>query len=243
MDLNKFRNMKFLLITIILIVSLIFIIPSVSPRSMDVKTIPSINKLNKDILNNIKPGYNFRFHSRFNDFKYSYFNTNEYDYKNIDHFDNDYKFNKIYFVNKFDKKFKTVKFSTASTDIREIDFSVIKEGSYNNIDYKQEIVIKNSEKLDSLWYEMFNDKNIPNIDFDENMVIAVFMGEKNTGGYSIQVKKIIKQDNKINVYFREFAPGKNCFVTQALTQPYQLVKLKDYNLPIKFIYDRVIREC
>jgi len=72
------------------------------------------------------------------------------------------------------------------------------------------------------------------------MVIAVFSEEKRTGGYGIEITRVEEnlEKGQMEVFFLETHPSPNSMVTQALTQPYHIVKLKKVDIPVVFIADR-----
>ncbi len=63
-------------------------------------------------------------------------------------------------------------------------------------------------------------KNLPleKTDFNQTAIVAVFAGEKNTGGYSLAVEK---SGDTISV--KVAAPPKDAMVTQSLTMPFKVV--------------------
>jgi hypothetical protein len=126
----------------------------------------------------------------------------------------------------------------------EISFKVIKQGSNNGIKEKRAIVIRSQSQWDALEKRMFphDEDSLPSINFNKHMAIAVFAGEKNTGGYSIKVDDITEH-GAIEVDILETSPGKNCIVTQALTQPYQIVSLKKSTKSVSFDFMNKIRKC
>ncbi|MBS3092847.1 protease complex subunit PrcB family protein [Candidatus Pacearchaeota archaeon] len=127
---------------------------------------------------------------------------------------------------------------------KEVHFTEIKKGITNDITQKQTRIIKSSESWSDLWTEMFPTEMIASaINFNESMVVAVFQGQKSTGGYDIKINKIVETSNKLLVYITETPPGKNCIVTQALTQPYNIIQLKHSEKPIEFIFEQKINEC
>ena len=75
---------------------------------------------------------------------------------------------------------------------------------------------------------------LPKIDFEKEMVIAVFMGERSSGGYSIEIIKIIRTEKEIVVEVEEKEPPSESLRTMALTQPYHIVVIKKSPLPIRF---------
>ncbi len=62
---------------------------------------------------------------------------------------------------------------------------------------------------------------IPTIDFNKKMLIALFMGEKNTGGFHISVDHILRSSNKTTVFVKETAP--QGMATMTITSPFCFV--------------------
>ncbi len=63
----------------------------------------------------------------------------------------------------------------------------------------------------------------------------ICMGEKNTGGYSLKIKKVNRDNNKTEIIVEEIEPGKNETVTMAFTTPTIVVEFPEYqeNIVIK----------
>jgi len=75
---------------------------------------------------------------------------------------------------------------------------------------------------------------VPKIDFEKEMVIAVFMGERKSGGYEIKITKIIKTEKEIVVEVEEKEPPRESLQSMALTQPYHIAVIKSSPLPVRF---------
>jgi hypothetical protein len=56
--------------------------------------------------------------------------------------------------------------------------------------------------------------------------IAVFSGKRNTGGYSIKVISIEDKEGQTNIIVEEKAPQQGDMVTQVITYPYTVIKVK-----------------
>ena len=99
-------------------------------------------------------------------------------------------------------------------------------------------VISTEEQWKEIWDKMFRylltQQELPKIDFDTEMILAAFMGERRTGGYEIRIKRIMKTDKEIVAYIEEREPDPESFRTMALTQPYHVVVIKKYSLPVRF---------
>lgn len=81
---------------------------------------------------------------------------------------------------------------------------------------------------------------LPTLDFNKEMLIAAFAGNKNSGGYLINVNEVNVLDDKIEINLVLIKPSTNCMVTSSITQPYTMVaaqpisdKPAHFNLQIK----------
>lgn len=72
---------------------------------------------------------------------------------------------------------------------------------------------------------VYSGDNPQTIDFEENRVILLDMGQRNTGGYGIGIESVSDAEDHVLVTVTLSVPGRDCIVTQALTNPYQLVKI------------------
>jgi len=67
------------------------------------------------------------------------------------------------------------------------------------------------------------DSNLPklSIDLKTNMVIAAFLGERSTGGYSVEITRAANGEIQV----KEVAPGKDMMVPQVITAPFKIVSV------------------
>ena len=115
------------------------------------------------------------------------------------------------------------------------DFETISRGTFGGLDEQGDYVI-NSE---GEWSELLNRTQIrfqeqPAIDFSKSTVIAVFLGTRSTGGYTIEIKDIVETDDEVMVYVEETSPGPGENVIMAVTQPYHIVKTKKITKEVVF---------
>ena len=103
---------------------------------------------------------------------------------------------------------------------------------------KQEI-IRNVDNWKTAWELAHKNETpapgLPQVDFEKNMVLVVFMGTKNSGGYSTKITKIVKLENGIEVTVEEESPGKDEATTQALTSPFHFAEVEKSEGEIKFV--------
>ena len=112
-------------------------------------------------------------------------------------------------------------------------------GQRSGVRKAEQLVIQTPEAWQKLWAEHTAKVEprppLPNVDFNREMVIAVFMGEKPTGGYSIQVTGVKASENALTVTYRTKQPPPDAIVTQALTQPFHFVAVPKSSRPVKFV--------
>jgi hypothetical protein len=83
----------------------------------------------------------------------------------------------------------------------------------------------------------------PEVDFAREMIIAVGLGRRSTGGYGIRVERIEDVGDHLRVIYSSSSPGPNCIVTQSITSPVALVRLKKSPKPITFAAVYETRDC
>jgi hypothetical protein len=72
---------------------------------------------------------------------------------------------------------------------------------------------------------MTEERNLPQLGddfFNSNIVIAAFLGQRNTGGYSVEIRR--QQNGQIRV--SEKAPAKGTMVPQMITAPFKVVSFE-----------------
>lgn len=71
-------------------------------------------------------------------------------------------------------------------------------------------------------------------DFNSDMLVALFMGEKPTAGYSIEIISIEKTADKVIVKYRENTPAEGAIEAQVITYPYCIKAIENTTLPVEF---------
>jgi hypothetical protein len=129
-----------------------------------------------------------------------------------------------------------------------ISFDDVDTGGFSGIGIRINYVIDDLETWETLWNDIHNTSTsvpeTPFVNFTSEVVIAVFLGEFVTGGYLVQITRIIPSLTGFTVHVREEHPGPNCIVTMSITRPYHIVKaMIDSRQSIGFEYEIVIRNC
>jgi hypothetical protein len=66
---------------------------------------------------------------------------------------------------------------------------------------------------------------VPRIDFNRSMVVAIFAGEKPTGGYSVVVDRVTSNGSTVTVHYHVAGPPRDAMTIQALTYPFCLIRI------------------
>ena len=102
-----------------------------------------------------------------------------------------------------------------------------------------QVIVTDENALSKLFSEINTNQEpgytVPNVDFGSDLIIALFMGEKTTGGFSIHVENIIETSSNIEIVYKEKGPKPTDMVTMAITHPYCIIKIKKPNKEIKFL--------
>ncbi len=117
---------------------------------------------------------------------------------------------------------------------QEIEFETLSMGYYSQVSQESSYVIKEEHELQQIW-DSIEENSPPVIDFESNMVLAVFQGEQPTGGYEIEIERIVETADKLQVYIKEISPDPDDMVIQALTYPYHIVKMPLVDKNVEFI--------
>ena len=116
--------------------------------------------------------------------------------------------------------------------------TTIQNGTSSGIREPLTMVVRTQGDWDTLWKRHASIQSppppAPAVDFSREMVAGVFAGEKNTGGYEVEITGVEVKDSRVYVRYGEKAPPSGGIVTQALTQPFHLIKLPKSDMPIVF---------
>jgi superfamily I DNA and RNA helicase len=118
---------------------------------------------------------------------------------------------------------------TAPTSTIQVAFQTIAKGNRSGVREFLQQVTRNQTEWATLWQRHIatetNPLAPPVVDFNKEFVIAIFLGEKPTGGYAVEMTFIERKDRDLVVSYKEFQPAPGAMTTQALTQPFHMVRV------------------
>ena len=131
--------------------------------------------------------------------------------------------------------------STSTTNDKQVEtpnqYEEILSGSHSNFEKKSFITIQSIEELETIYATLNKNRTskhkMPKIDFSKEVVVGLFMGNKNSGGYAIKIDQIKLDDNYTAVFIEETKPSG--IAASVITQPFYLAKIAKPTRPIRFI--------
>ena len=103
-------------------------------------------------------------------------------------------------------------------------FDILKQETNGGREKKANVFIDSQDKLNALYAEL-NISDVPTIDFTTSNVVALFMGQKNTGGYSISIGKIILDGESDTATVQIIESEPQDMAAMMLTTPYCIAKI------------------
>ena len=108
-------------------------------------------------------------------------------------------------------------------------FQTVLRGYQSGVREPLETVARNQINWETLWRKHVakeaNPPTPPLVDFNKEIVVAVFLGERPTGGHDIEITKVEQTDGKLVVSVVERKPPPGSLTTQAFTQPFHIIKV------------------
>ncbi len=130
--------------------------------------------------------------------------------------------------------------SSPPPPVKPPSYQVLSQGQQSGFSLQKTLIIENAEEFTELWSIHTGGMKtpIPIIDFKHTVVIASFLGEQTTGGYSIKVQDVIFTEKFTKIVFIGQYPTPGSMRTMQITQPFIMIKVDKTNKPIYFEYLR-----
>jgi hypothetical protein len=134
--------------------------------------------------------------------------------------------------------------SSAVISAGQVPFITLDKGGSSGIRERKFVVVKTEQEWAELWRAhasvVIPPRERPSVDFNNEMVVAAFLGEQRNGGFTVEITRIEEnsEKNKLNVFWRETKPLAGGMTSQALTQPYHVVKNKKLESTVTFVSEK-----
>jgi hypothetical protein len=127
---------------------------------------------------------------------------------------------------------------------QEYEFKLIKNG-YN---YQKKTpgiyIVRTSKDWVKLWNEsMINTEAVPAVDFENEIVIAIFRAQCPTAEYGVIIKRITHVNKDLLTEIQFVNPADNCRRTMDTTKPFAIYKIMKSKMLIYFKESDFIKTC
>jgi hypothetical protein len=121
---------------------------------------------------------------------------------------------------------------------QDMTLQTLAKGNFSGIQTPRQEVIRDQQSWEQFWAAHQAGRqpaeSPPPVNFKEQMVIAVTMGQQRTGGYSIEVISLELQNDNLRATVRKTLPDPDAMLIQALSAPFHFVAASRSDLPIRF---------
>src|SRR5437899_1704963 len=127
----------------------------------------------------------------------------------------------------------------AANAVEKIPVRTLAKGAFSGITTPKQEVIKDQAAWEKFWNahhaKAKSAPKLPAVDFGKEMIIAVTMGRKNSGGYSVEITGVAAAANRLRVSVKQTLPKPGAMVITALTAPFHFVAVPKSDLPAEFV--------
>jgi hypothetical protein len=113
--------------------------------------------------------------------------------------------------------------------------TTIARGPASAVDEAREATALTEVDWEALWTAHAGRAPLPEVDFSTEMVVAVFLGTRPTGGFGVEIIGAHTENGALVVEYVERRPGRGGFVAQVLTTPFHIVKVPRHEGAVRFL--------
>jgi hypothetical protein len=118
---------------------------------------------------------------------------------------------------------------------------LLAHGEQSGISKPEKLVVKSQPELDRLWKRARaagapdGRKAAPKVDWSREMVIAVFLGERPSAGYRVEIPEVKESGGKLQVRVTEVKPPADAITASVITTPYRVVAVRRNQRPVQWV--------
>lgn len=121
---------------------------------------------------------------------------------------------------------------------KAITFETIVQDFYGGMSNSKFVVINDLKSLDEIYIlinkNRYSKLEVPEVNFEKEMIIALFLGERTSGGFSISVERILNNNNNVMVFYKIVTPKQDDMLASVMTQPFCIIKMPNTSKEIIF---------
>lgn len=111
----------------------------------------------------------------------------------------------------------------------------IDKGQNSQIDTARQVSARTADEWTKLWMQHAGARARPMVDFNKEVVAAVFLGSRPSAGYGVEIVRARPDGAAMVVSYKETRPSPDSVAAQVLTAPYHIVAVpKGSTTDVKF---------
>ena len=110
----------------------------------------------------------------------------------------------------------------------------IAHGPLSNGSTARESVVRSPEEWGTMWASLPTKQAAPQVAFDQMMVVGVFIGNRPTTGYKVEITGARKEGDALVILWKEVPPVAGSSVNATVTSPFAVAGLPRHDGPVRF---------
>lgn len=123
---------------------------------------------------------------------------------------------------------------TSSAETSAPQMVPVAHGPLSNRGTPDEVVVRDTETWERVWQSLPTRQDAPSVAFGETMMVGVFVGNRPTAGYRVEVTGVRLEGDALVVSWREVTPAPGATVSQTVTTPFALAAVTRHDGPVRF---------
>ena len=111
---------------------------------------------------------------------------------------------------------------------------IVERGGQSRIAVPRQVTARTEAEWTALWREHAPGRPAPAVDFSREMVLGVFLGNRPTPGYGVEIFGTRLQGAELVVQFRETPPPPGRILAQLITSPFVMVARPQHQGVVRF---------
>jgi len=118
------------------------------------------------------------------------------------------------------------------------DLETIAIGDQSGIHEPKQTVVRDEASWHDLWRAHVSNQEppdaAPKVDFTRNMVIAVLLGARPSGGHGVRIDRLTIEGDHLQVHAQTTSPPPGAITTSVITYPFHIIRSARFEGPVDF---------
>jgi hypothetical protein len=115
-----------------------------------------------------------------------------------------------------------------------VPMTTVHSSHMSGIDTPQQTVARTAAEFEVLWKKHAPGQTVPTVDFTKQMVLAVFLGSRPTGGFNVLITGVQQSGNDLVAHWTEARPAPGMVATTVITSPAHIVAVPRTEGTVRF---------